>query len=144
MSLKEKERIHGDKAKAPVHASPLQTETAKPAETKSIPKTFCTHGIHSGSFEIAGKTYKQARDELAGALNLPKEAVIVANGDVVQDENEIISEDMTMLNFVKKASVKGRVPVDGYVIRRLIYRHPLYIEFLMRFATLRGIKVPAL
>ena len=142
MSLKQKERIHDEKERAPAHTSPLQTGDTAPAKTKT--KTFCTHGIHSGSFEIAGKTYAQARNDLAGALNLPKEAVIVANGDVVQDENEVISEDLTMLNFVKKASVKGRVPVDGAVIRRLIHRHPLYVEFLMRYATLRGIKVPAL
>ncbi len=67
---------------------------------------FCRHGIHSGWFPIAGMRLGDARPILNQLLNIDPEAVAVINGQIVNDDF-IIGEDVELLNFVKKSSIKG-------------------------------------
>ncbi len=67
---------------------------------------FCRHGIHSGWFPIAGMRLGDARPILNQPLNIDPEAVAVVNGQIVGDDF-IIGENVELLNFVKKSSIKG-------------------------------------
>jgi hypothetical protein len=67
---------------------------------------YCRHGIHAGWFPIAGMPLGDARVILNQLLNIDPEAVAVINGQIVADDH-IIGEDVELLNFVKKSSIKG-------------------------------------
>ena len=67
---------------------------------------FCRHGIHSGWFPIVGMRLGDARPILNQLLNIDPEAVAVINGQIVGDDH-IIGQDVELLNFVKKSSIKG-------------------------------------
>jgi hypothetical protein len=67
---------------------------------------FCRHGIHSGWFPIVGMRLGEARPILNQLLNIDPEAVAVINGQIVGDDY-VIGEDVELLNFVKKSSIKG-------------------------------------
>lgn len=67
---------------------------------------FCRHGIHSGWFPIVGMRLGDARPILNQLLNIDPEAVAVINGQIIGDDH-IIGEDVELLNFVKKSSIKG-------------------------------------
>lgn len=67
---------------------------------------FCRHGIHSGWFPIAGMRLGDARPILNQLLNIDPEAVAVVNGQIL-DDDYVIGEDVELLNFVKKSSIKG-------------------------------------
>lgn len=67
---------------------------------------YCTHGIHTGHFPVAGLTVGEARRTLGKLLNIDPEAAAVIAGQVV-DEDHVIGADTAMLTFVKKSSIKG-------------------------------------
>lgn len=67
---------------------------------------LCRHGIHKGHFPVAGLTVAEARRTLSHLLNIDPEAVAVINGQIVP-EDHVIGNDVSMLQFVKKSSVKG-------------------------------------
>jgi hypothetical protein len=67
---------------------------------------FCQHGLHHGHFPVAGLTVGEARQTLTQLLNIDPESVAVINGELVPDDYRI-GEQVAMLNFVKKSSVKG-------------------------------------
>lgn len=66
----------------------------------------CTHGVHEGEFNMIGKTVKEARTELTPLLNLAPDAIVVARGEILAD-NEVISEKHVALHWVREAAVKG-------------------------------------
>jgi hypothetical protein len=63
-------------------------------------------GIHGGRYPIGGMRIRDARQVLSKLINIPSEAVPVINGTAV-DEDETITEQVTMLSFVKPSSLKG-------------------------------------
>ena len=67
---------------------------------------FCQHGLHHGHFPVAGQTVGEARRTLTQLLHIDPDAVAVINGEIVGDDHSI-GEEIAMLNFVKKSSVKG-------------------------------------
>ena len=67
---------------------------------------FVQHGIHHGHFPVAGMRVHDARQTLAGLLNVDPQAVAVINGQVVA-EDETIANDVAMLSFVKPSAIKG-------------------------------------
>ena len=66
----------------------------------------CSYGIHRGSFPIAGMKGKDARAVLKKLIKVDDKAAMVINGEVF-DENEVISESVKMVSFVKPSAVKG-------------------------------------
>lgn len=64
------------------------------------------HGIHSGSFPIAGMKVKEARAALTPLLNVDPQAVAVINGQLVSEE-QVIGDEVKLLSFVKRSAVKG-------------------------------------
>ena len=67
---------------------------------------FCRHGIHSGWFPIVGMRLGDARPILNQLLNIDPEAVAVVSGQILTDDH-VIGEEIELLNFVKKSSIKG-------------------------------------
>ncbi|NUQ64547.1 MAG: hypothetical protein HUU20_18940 [Pirellulales bacterium] len=65
-----------------------------------------TSGIHRGRFPIGGLRVREARAVLASLMNIDPSAVAVINGRAV-GEDEIISENITMVAFVKPSAIKG-------------------------------------
>ena len=66
------------------------------------------HGIHSGTFPVAGMTVAQARRTLAPLINIDPDAVAVINGYVVEDESSrVITGRDQLLSYVKRSSVRG-------------------------------------
>ena len=91
--------------------SMTQTTTVGGGDTAESPgcpqgSVFCRHSIHSGWFPIAGMRLGDARPILNQLLNIDPEAVAVVAGQIVGDDY-IIGEDVELLNFVKKSSIKG-------------------------------------
>ena len=65
-----------------------------------------SHGIHRGRFPVGGMSVAAARRILGPLINIDDEAVAVVNGTPVE-EDTIISEQITMLSFVKPSSIRG-------------------------------------
>jgi hypothetical protein len=84
-----------------------ETTPAAPAVATVERSVYCSHGIHNGHFPVAGLTVAEARRTLNHLLNIDPDAVAVIAGQIIADENQIISVDTAMLSFVKKSSVKG-------------------------------------
>jgi hypothetical protein len=63
-------------------------------------------GIHRGHYPIAGLTVRAARRLLASHLNIDPAAVAVINGQTVDDDT-VLSTEQGMLSFVKPSSLKG-------------------------------------
>jgi hypothetical protein len=63
-------------------------------------------GIHGGKYPIGGMRIKDARHVLSKLINIPSDAVPVINGSAI-DEDETITEEVSMLSFVKPSSLKG-------------------------------------
>ena len=57
-------------------------------------------GIHGGRYPIGGMRIKDARSVLSKLINITSDAVPVIIGRAI-DEDEIISDDVSMLSFVK-------------------------------------------
>ena len=67
---------------------------------------YCRHGLHDGHFPVAGLSVREARRTLTQLLNIDPQAVAVINGEIV-DDDYVIGEQVTSLNFVKRSSVRG-------------------------------------
>jgi hypothetical protein len=78
-----------------------QPQTADPGNI------LVTSGIHRGRFPIGGMRVRAARDVLRRLITIEEEAVAVVNGRVV-DDDEVISENVTHVAFVKPSAIKGR------------------------------------
>ncbi len=63
-------------------------------------------GIHRGHYPIAGLTVRAARRLLASHLNIDPAAVAVINGQTVDDDT-VLNTEQGMLSFVKPSSLKG-------------------------------------
>lgn len=63
------------------------------------------HGVYAHSLPLAGRTIREARQELEDRMNIAPEAVAVVDGLEVGEE-EILNENQT-LNFVSPAGEKG-------------------------------------
>ena len=103
MNLKLKKRlIERTKIAHPEHGSGEQSVTgcSNPANVS----VSC--GIHGGKYPIGGMRVKDARSVLSKLINIPSDAVPVINGSAI-DEDEVISDEVTMLSFVKPSSLKG-------------------------------------
>lgn len=85
------------------------TPVSPPAEdTAPVTKNVtCSYGIHRGNFPVAGMKVKDARAVLKKLIKVDDGAAAVINGRIVEDEEEIISSEVTMLSFVKPSAVKG-------------------------------------
>ena len=81
-----------------------ETPTQPPAGAER--SVLVQHGIHTGHFPVGGLRVREARQTLAGLLNIDPQAVAVVNGQIV-DENTVISDAVKMLSFVKPSAVKG-------------------------------------
>jgi hypothetical protein len=63
------------------------------------------HGVYAHSLPLAGRTIREARQELEDRMNIAPEAVAVVDGLEVTEE-EVLRENQT-LNFVSPAGEKG-------------------------------------
>lgn len=99
-----KVKTHEPKVKPSDKDDPV---AAPEAATATLSKNItCSYGIHRGNFPIAGMKGKDARVVLKKLIKCDDAAVMVINGEVF-DENNIISESVTMVSFVKPSAVKG-------------------------------------
>lgn len=65
-----------------------------------------SYGIHRGRYPIVGMRVREARQVLQKLINIDPSAVPVIAGFPV-DEEQVISEDISMLSFVKPSAMKG-------------------------------------
>ena len=77
-----------------------------PAAGDDSRNVLVSHGIHTGHFPVGGMTVRDARNVLRRLINIEDEAVAVINGAPVE-EDTIIEQDVSMLSFVKPASIRG-------------------------------------
>ncbi len=82
------------------------SETEQPSGCTHSANVSVSCGIHGGRYPIGGMRIKDARQVLAKLMNIPNDAVPVINGNAI-DEEQVIGEDVTMLSFVKRSSLKG-------------------------------------
>lgn len=78
-------------------------ESSSSADRRNV---VVSHGIHRGRFPVGSMSVAEARQLLAPLINIDATAVAVINGTPVQ-EDTIISEQVTMLSFVKPSSIRG-------------------------------------
>lgn len=106
---------HGEnkKLKPPAPESSAPCESSSPAAGESATAvaerggTLVHHGIHAGTYPIAGLTVAQAR-RLLSFMNIAPDAVAVIGGEIVADEaSRVVDESVELLSFVQKSSVKG-------------------------------------
>jgi hypothetical protein len=93
-----------------------QTHHTEPSEVKvrsgsgNPPATdsnvLVSYGTHHTPFPIRGLSIRQARESLARLMNIDETAVPVINGTLVE-EDTMIDEQVTLLSFVKPASIRG-------------------------------------
>ena len=88
------------------HQQQLAPGAAADPEINDGDNVLVSYGIHRGRFPVGGLTVRQARDMLRRLLRIHPTAVAVINGNRV-DEDEVISENVSMLSFVKPSSIKG-------------------------------------
>ena len=78
------------------------------AATAVLPRTGrvnIIHGVYAHAMPLAGRTIREAREELEDRMNIAPEAVAVVDGLEVGEE-EILRENQ-VLNFVSPAGEKG-------------------------------------
>jgi hypothetical protein len=97
-----------NQAAAPTVQPPTNTPTGDAAEEGTERGVTVTHGIHRGTYPIAGMRLADVRQTLTRLMNIDPAAVVVVNGQVVTDENTTIAEDVRVIAFVKPSSIKGR------------------------------------
>jgi hypothetical protein len=100
MKLKTRKRT---KAEQPQLTPPAGTPEAEVNDGANV---LVSYGIHRGRFPIGGMSVGQAREILQRLIRVDPTAVAVINGSRV-GEDELISEDVTMLSFVKPSSLRG-------------------------------------
>lgn len=67
-----------------------------------------SYGTHHTPFPIRGLSVRQARESLTRLMNIDETAVAVINGAPVE-EDTMIDQRVTLLSFVKPASIRGCV-----------------------------------
>ena len=108
----EVETLVEDDAAEEAGACPDTVEAGVPA-TRTVLLNF---GIHQASIPATGMTVAQVRETFGPLMNIDPEAVAVISGEIVEVEDErIISEEVEMLSFVKKSSVKGLAGKPGRI-----------------------------
>ncbi len=65
-----------------------------------------SYGTHHSPFPIRGLSIREARESLSRLMNIDETAVAVINGAAVEDDT-IVDEQVTLLSFVKPASIRG-------------------------------------
>lgn len=102
----------------------MSTETLRPERVKTGPEPHSDefagggtatltrtgrveviHGVYAHSLPLAGRTIREAREELEERMNIAPEAVAVVDGLEVSEE-EILAENQ-VLNFLSPAGEKG-------------------------------------
>jgi len=76
--------------------------------TATLPRTGrvdVIHGVYAHSLPLAGRTIREAREELEERMNIAPEAVAVVDGLEVGEE-EILNENQ-VLNFISPSGEKG-------------------------------------
>jgi hypothetical protein len=63
------------------------------------------HGVYAHTLPLAGRTIREARQELEDRMNIAPESVAVVDGTEVSEE-EILRENQ-VLNFLSPAGEKG-------------------------------------
>ena len=63
------------------------------------------HGVNSNTFDVAGKTVGEVREQLADIMNIPETAQIRVNGQPA-GEDHVLGEN-AQVEFVKVAGEKG-------------------------------------
>lgn len=78
------------------------------ASTAVLPRTGrvnVIHGVYAHTLPLAGRTIREARQELEDRMNIAPESVAVVDGTEVSEE-EILRENQ-VLNFLSPAGEKG-------------------------------------
>jgi len=81
------------------------TDEFAPATEKRTGRVNVIHGVYAHSLPLAGRTVREARQELEDRMNIAPEATAVVDG-VEMGEEEILRENQ-VLNFVSPAGEKG-------------------------------------
>ena len=102
MSLKHRQVNH-ERIAEPSEVN-VQSGSGSPSATDSNVRV--SYGTHHTPFPIRGLSIRQARESLARLLNIDETAVPVINGSPVE-EDTMIDEQVTLLSFVKPASIRG-------------------------------------
>ena len=110
-SLKPRDRDHREPSEQQNLTPPADSpEAAASTETPEATRggILVNHSIHRGTFPIAGLNVAQARRVLTPFINVNPDSVAVIAGEIIEDESErVLTEEDSMLSFVKRASVKG-------------------------------------
>lgn len=99
----------GSPAEVPCEPSTPGTaqESANPQENDGQ-GLLVHHGIHEGTYRVAGLSVAQARRLFSRPMNIPSDAVAVIAGEIIENEDERVLQDTdNMLSFVQRSSVKG-------------------------------------
>jgi hypothetical protein len=83
-------------------AARSDTRSSRPADSNVL----VSYGTHHTPFPIRGLTVGQARESLTRLMNIDETAVAVVNGAPVEDDT-MIDQRVTLLSFVKPASIRG-------------------------------------
>lgn len=85
--------------------APFSDEFASTATLPRSGRVNIIHGVYAHSMPLAGRTIREAREELEDRMNIAPEAVAVVDGLEVGEE-EILRENQ-VLNFLSPAGEKG-------------------------------------
>ncbi len=88
----------------PVYPSiPDKNEPEHQIDSTSVSVSY---GIHHGRYPIGGMSVGDARRTLQRLINIDPDALAIINGSPVDEEHQI-TEDVSMLAFVKPSAMKG-------------------------------------
>ena len=82
---------------------PGDTGTPSPVDTVNV---HVSYGVHHGRYPIGGMTVGEARRMLARPIKIDPTAIAVIGGQPVPEEHRI-SDEVSMLTFVKPSAMKG-------------------------------------
>lgn len=102
MSLKQRQ-ANQSRITEPSEATLRSGSSSPPTSDSNV---LVSYGTHNTSFPIRGLSVRQARESLTRLMNIDETAVAVINGSPVE-EDTMINEDVTLLSFVKPASIRG-------------------------------------
>jgi hypothetical protein len=107
MNLKLKKACEETLAPAVSPGTPCDAEPQPRSDTGNVTVTY---GIHKGRYPIGGMLVREARTALQKVLSIDESAVAVIAGWPV-DEDTRLSDNVTMLSFVKPSAMKGAAAV---------------------------------
>jgi hypothetical protein len=85
--------------------APFSDEFASTAVLPRTGRVNIIHGVYAHALPLAGRTIREAREELEDRMNIAPEAVAVVDG-VEVDEEEVLRENQ-VLNFLTPSGEKG-------------------------------------